>query len=237
MGLTIHYSLTTDRSDLESIRSLVQSIRQLAMQLPFQEIGDVVEFKDRECDYTREDPWRWLKIQAAQHVEEGNCFFRAPPLHIVAFTVIPGPGSEPAKFGLARYPEVINVQQLKQQVRTNLPGWSWKSFCKTQFASDPAVGGVPNFVSCHGSIVALLDAVQHRNLARVQVRDESEYWDHRDIRKLAETVGEWNEMVAAIAGHLKDLSNGPIIDAQIMQFSDFERLEARGRDKLGNWPS
>jgi hypothetical protein len=62
MGLTIHYSLTSDRTDLESIRSLVQGIRHLAMQLPFQEIGDIIEFKDHECDHNRDDPWRWLYV-------------------------------------------------------------------------------------------------------------------------------------------------------------------------------
>jgi hypothetical protein len=237
MGLTIHYGLKTSQIDIKSIRSVVQTIRDLATQLPFQEIGDVIEFKDRECDYDREDPWRWLKIQAGQYVQEENCFFKVPPLHIVAFTVMPGPRSEPANFGLARYPEVITVEELKKQVHTNLSCWSWNSCSKTQYASDPAAGGVANFVRCHGSIVALLDAVQSRNLASVNVRDESDYWNHRDVRKLAEAVGEWNEMVAAIAGQLKDLTNGPIIDAQIMQFADFERLEARGRNKLDIRPS
>jgi hypothetical protein len=67
MGLTIHYSLTTDRTDVESVRLLVQTIRQLAKQLPFQEVEDVVEFQGKECQHdNHDDPDRWLKIQAGQ---------------------------------------------------------------------------------------------------------------------------------------------------------------------------
>ncbi len=93
-----------------------------------------------------------------------------------------------------------------------------------------------NFVRCHLSIVELLDASQKRQLAKVEVNDESDYWDHRDVRKLAETVGEWNEMVAAVAGQLKDAAGGFQLEAPITQFSDFEHLEAKGRDRLDKRP-
>ena len=67
MGLTIHYGLNTDRTDVESARSLVQSMRQLAKQLPFQEVGDIVEFQGNECEFGKgDDEHRWLKIQAEQ---------------------------------------------------------------------------------------------------------------------------------------------------------------------------
>src|SRR5262249_2710819 len=44
-----------------------------------------------------------------------------------------------------------------RKVRTKLAGWQWRSFCKTQYASDPQVGGIPNFLRCHISVVTLLD--------------------------------------------------------------------------------
>ena len=64
-----------------------------------------------------------------------------------------------------------------------------------------------------------------------EVHDESDYWEHRDVRKLAENVGEWNEMVAAVAGKIKDAGVGALIQAPITQFANFEHLEAKGRDK------
>jgi hypothetical protein len=237
VGLTIHYGLTTDLVDVESIRSSVQRMRHLAMRLPFQEVGDVVEFTGHNCNRGCDDPHRWLAIQAGQYVQDGDYYIKVPPLHIVAFTIQPGTGSEPANFGFARFPESIDVRELNKHIQTRLTGWSWKAFCKTQYASSSAAGGVANFVRCHGSIVTLLDAVHSRNLARVSVHDESDYWTHRDVRKLAETVGEWNEMVAAVAGQIKDLANGATLEAPIMQFPDVEHLEARGRTKLDTPPS
>jgi hypothetical protein len=239
MGLTIHYGLNTDHTDVESARSLVQSMHQLAKQLPFQEVGNIVEIQGDECDHNKgDDEQRWLKIQAGQYVERGANFFKVAPLHIIAFTTIPGDGSEPANFGLCRFPEFVLIERpRKQRLRTGLDGWRWKSFCKTQYASDPKCGGTANFVRCHLSIVELLDAIQKRGLAKVEVSDESDYWEHRDVRKLAETVGEWNEMVAAVAGQLKDAAGASNIEAPITDFANFEHLEAKGQDKLKKRPS
>src|SRR5690606_4233953 len=44
-----------------------------------------------------------------------------------------------------------------RKVKTRLGGWRWSSFTKTQYASDPACGGIPNFLRCHISVVTLLE--------------------------------------------------------------------------------
>lgn len=73
MGLTIHYGLATDRTDVDAIRALVHDIHRLAKRLPFQDVEDVVEFQDKECGYeNQDDPDRWLKIQAGQYLEQGG---------------------------------------------------------------------------------------------------------------------------------------------------------------------
>ena len=208
------------------------------MTLPFQSVGEIVEFQDGQCQHgSSDDAHRWLKIQAARYLRDGNNYYHVDPLHIVAFTAVPGEGSEPANIGLARFPAFINIDRdgKKRRFRTALTGWSWSSFCKTQYASDKAFGGTANFVRCHMSIVALLDAIQKH--AKVEVDDESEYWDHRDAQKLAEVVGDWNEMIAAVAGQFKDADPERQIEAPITQFGDFEHLEAKGRDKLKTRPS
>ena len=46
MGLTIHYNLRTEQAEVEAIRSLVKEFRELALELPFQSVGDIVEFQD-----------------------------------------------------------------------------------------------------------------------------------------------------------------------------------------------
>jgi hypothetical protein len=67
MGLTIHYQLTTTRGDEAHTRQLVQQLRQAALDLPFQHVGEIVEFRGDQCDYKQRadnDPHRWLLIQA-----------------------------------------------------------------------------------------------------------------------------------------------------------------------------
>lgn len=232
MGLTIHYSLTTEVADLDAIRSLVGDMRDIARQLPFQEVSDILEYRDEECRTGKlDDEYRWLKIQAGRYVEGVAGFASVTPRHIVAFMALPGDGCEPANLGLCFYPASATCDRSKKKVRTNLTGWSWSSCCKTQYASLPDCGGVANFVRCHLAVITLLGAIRDRGLAKIEVSDESDYWDHRDVRKLAATVGEWNEMVAAVAGQIKDAAQGLQIVAPILKHPQFEHLEARGRDK------
>src|ERR1051325_154909 len=110
MGLTIHYHLSTDHSEVDTIRSLVKEFRQLALALPFQAVEEIVEFREEETSSNdRDDPHRWLKIQASHYLQAGNRYLSVAPLHVIAFTTIPGAGSEPANFGLARYPQTIEL--------------------------------------------------------------------------------------------------------------------------------
>lgn len=141
-------------------------------------------------------------------------------------------GCEPANFGLCRYPASITLGG--RRVATHVDGWSWRSFCKTQYASDPQCGGVENFLRCHLSIVKLLDFAAKTGLAQVEVKDEGGYWQERDLKKLAETVGEWNEMIAAMVGQFTDAAKalGASSEAAISGFQTFEHLEAKGLKRL-----
>ena len=119
---------------------------------------------------------------------------------MIAFSTLPGDGSEDANFGLAVYPKTIEVDGKK--LRTNLGNWSWSSFCKTQYASNPKVGGVENFLRSHVAVVKLLDAAAELGILN-EVSDEGDYWEKRDIKSLAAEVGDWNSMMAGWAGRLK----------------------------------
>jgi hypothetical protein len=44
MGLTIHYQLATTGDEAHA-RKLVQQLRQAALDLPFQHVGEIVEFR------------------------------------------------------------------------------------------------------------------------------------------------------------------------------------------------
>ncbi len=230
MGLTIHFTLRSDTRSPNEVRQLVEQLRNRARDLPFAEIGNIVELKGRACDhhnYQGNDPLRWLVIQAGQYVEFGDCHYQVKPKHFVAFSCDPGEGSEQANFGLAMYPPAIfprdPITGRGHKVDTGLKGWCWSSFCKTQYASQH---GVDHFIRCHLSVIRLLDHAKELGILGT-VSDEGGYWESRDVKALVQEVGEWNEQIAGLVGQMKDLLGGGV-EAPITQYSDFEHLEARG---------
>jgi hypothetical protein len=236
MGLTIHYQLKTHLSREEDIRFALTRMREAALKLPLKEVGNLVEFTGDATRYERDDENRWLKIQAGQYVERSGVHLQVRPTHIVAFETWPGEGCEPANFGLCRYPAFADceVSGRRRSLHTNLIGWRWGSFCKTQYASDPTCGGMENFVRCHLLVIQMLDLFAKAGWFEVEVSDESDYWQHRDPQELAQTVGEWNEMIAAVVGQVKDAGQGAgmALEAPITGFPNFEHLEARGQDRI-----
>ncbi|MCA9124928.1 MAG: hypothetical protein KDB11_32350, partial [Planctomycetales bacterium] len=79
----------------------------------------------------------------------------------------------------------------------------------------------------HLAVIRLLDHAQSLDILD-EVSDEGDYWDKRDFPALAGEVGEWNEMIAAFAGEMKDWL-GDDVKSAITDFPDFEHLEAKGR--------
>src|SRR5688572_2241557 len=163
MGLTISYTLSSDAATAEDARAVVEKLRNRALDLPFAEVGEVIELRGQPAydppNLDRDDPHKWMKTQACHllryKIRRDEHWAQVPPEHLIAFTVDPGDGCEPANFGLCRYPKT--VLDNGRRVTTNLDGWHWWSFCKTQYASNPACGGLPNFLRCHVGLVRLLD--------------------------------------------------------------------------------
>jgi hypothetical protein len=241
MGLTIHYSLKARGSNVQA-RRLINALHQTAQDLPFKELGLVVELSGDQCNFNkrdREDPLRWLLIQAQESVEIAaqrqviggqtyRSYQRVRPLHLMAFTAWPGEGCESSNFGLCQFPAVVDSE--RGPLKTRLSGWRWGSFCKTQYASDPTCGGVANFLQCHLTVIAMLDKAKELGCL-AEVTDEGGFWQKRDLKALVQEIGSWNEMIAAFGGRLKDLI-GEGVESPITQYRNFEQLEAAGQDKL-----
>ena len=246
MGLTIHYSLQSHARSPKKAREPIAWLRGKALDLPLEQVGDIIELAGDDCDYesrNSDDPHRWMLIQAGQYIERsvagGTYSYHVSPSHVIAFETLPGPGCEPANFGLCRYPAFIEIdgeeqyiageglRRPKRRLSTGLTGWRWQSFCKTQYASNPECGGVQNFLRCHLAVIKLLDQAKSLDIL-ADVCDEGDFWEKRDIPALARGVGEWNEMIAAFAGQMKDwLGDG--VQSAITAFPNFEHLEAKGR--------
>ncbi len=238
MGLTIHYQL---KGSAEEAGALIAKLRQRALDLPFAEVGETVELKGKACDFDQcdhDDPNRWLLIQAGQYVDDpldSHISYNLAPTRVIAFSTWPGEGCEEANLGLCQYPRFLSVERHghRRNIPTRRTGWSWRSFCKTQYASNAECGGVQNFLRCHLLVVALLDYAKELGIL-ADVSDEGGYWEKRDAEALAREVGEWNGFLAAFAGQLKDaLGDGPVQSvSEITKFPNFEHLEAEGVDAL-----
>jgi hypothetical protein len=236
MGLTIHYSLQANTTSPKQARQLVEQLRQKALDLPFKEVSEVIDLGRDEIDrLDRENPHRWLLIQSEGNVKSGDIHYRVKPLRVIAFSAWPGEGSEESNFGLAIFPKTIEVEDRsrwphrKKRIRTGLGDWSWSSFCKTQYASNPECGGVENFLRCHLAVVKLLDHAAELGILK-EVSDEGDYFQKRDIKALAQEVGEWNTMIAGWSGRLKDAFGDGIV-SEISNFPNYEHLEAKGREQ------
>jgi hypothetical protein len=232
MGLTLHYKLAAPELPAKEVRQLIERLRKYALELPFDRVLEVTELKEEACGpECREglDEYAWLKIQTTRfgtEAKDGLIYSTSEthPRQIVAFTVLPGKGAEAANFGLCRYP--------------GEKGWSWSSFCKTQYASDPAAGGVANFLQCHVGLVCLLDKAREMEILG-EVIDEGGYWEKRDVEALVREVGRWNQALAGFYGQFRDTMEAAGGDPQgikaaIAKFSNFERLEAKSRKRMPN---
>lgn len=246
MGLTIHYKLRSRVTTLKGAREKMSAFREAIAGLGFEQLSDIFHMEGAAADFEKrgrhvsaltdqvdkieDETKRWFLIQSSTQVKDPSDRSRSyiqPPYEVVGFSTWPGDGCEAANFGLSRYPETIKVNG--REILTGLKGWSWRSFCKTQYASDPECGGVANFVKCHLQVVAALDIAKKLNLLG-HVHDEGGYWEKRDVQALAKEVGEWNEMIAALGGALSDAlkESGGTLLAPILERGDFERLETEG---------
>jgi hypothetical protein len=231
MGLTIHYKLK-HTGDEKSAQRMIEQLHSAAQDLPFKELQDIVDLKGDDCKFDQHDKessLRWLLIQAEQTLKVGeHTYLGVPPTRIIAFETWPGEGCESANFGLCQYPATI--EHNGKSIRTKLSGWRWSSFCKTQYASDPRCGGVENFLRCHLLVVALLDKAKELGCLE-EVYDEGKFWANRDVKALVPEIESWNGMIAAFAGHLKDVV-GEGVESPITEFSNFEQLELAGQSQV-----
>ena len=56
MGLTIHYGLRSTTRSPKQARELVAHLRGRALDLPFEQVQDIVEFSGSECDFENCEP-------------------------------------------------------------------------------------------------------------------------------------------------------------------------------------
>jgi len=108
--------------------------------------------------------------------------------------------------------------------------WLGRGFCKTQYACNPKLGGVDNFLKAHLGLVRILDHASELGL-EVDVYDEGGYWETRNEQELVSEVEASASGIAAMVGALKDMVGSETADrisSPILDNPDFEHLEAAG---------
>jgi len=254
MGLTIHYELSLPGlTPQHVVEEMLERLRQRIMDLPFKQVDDKLTTREGDAaDFSqskKDDDKRWFLIQCQAHANfkydrQGRptragwrisrFSMSFPPAKVIGFSAWPGEGCEEANFGMCRFPERVEVKGedgLPHSVSLGKPGWSWRSFCKTQYANDPRLGGFGNFLRCHLGMIAALDAAKELGF-QVKVNDEGGFWKSRKVDKLAKALGEYDALVAGIGLQLGDLGFNKEVRSALDGRPDRERLELKGQELL-----
>src|SRR6266446_4891615 len=255
MGLTVYYDWKI-KTDLPSARRLIAKFRAIALKLPFDEVSEIREQDppDGKWVFDRYDhSFRQGGLYLSRTRRDGEQeTVHVPALHALFFYVRVQ-GAESAPIGLASHPPVVIhredvIERNKNgSERGRIMGqgdpvefptrrrgyYSWHSFCKTQYAGNPKLGGEANFLKAHLSVIELLDQIRVAGV-NVRIRDDSRYAKHRDVDRLLRSLRNWNAIVANIVGNVGDAlgdESGELV-APIKQRPDFEHLEAKGMSVL-----
>jgi len=125
MGLTVHYGLTSKTRSANRAKALVEKMRQLALDLPFDRVDDQVQYLGPDVCQKPLDDLRPNEaifssvLDGCKHVpipwhRKQRASVTVQPLELFSFWTVPGSGSEWASFGLARYPAEIEVDYCPQ---------------------------------------------------------------------------------------------------------------------------
>jgi hypothetical protein len=255
MGLTVHYEWKV-KSDLAQARRMIVKFHAMALKLPFDDVTDIYEQDppDGRSHFTAyEHSFRQGDLYLSRRRGDGEEeIVHVPGLHALFFNVYVE-GAETASIGLASHPPVVvhredSIERDKDgKERGRILGqggtiefptrrrgyYSWHSFCKTQYAGNPKLGGEANFLKAHLSLIELLDQIQAAGV-NVRIRDDSRYARHRDVNRLLGSLRRWDAIVAGFVGNLGDAlgdKSGSLV-APIKERPDFEHLEAKGIDVL-----
>ncbi len=217
MGLTIHWKLQGPTTKAQA-KTVIERMRQRALDLPFESVSDIAQFRGDEAQFDNDPPngpYRWLKIMARQTVwsKDRRTGWECPAREILGFQVNVAPGSEWLEIYLASYPKTMMVEDergRRRRIPTDHTTWSGRGFCKTQYASDPSCGGVPNFLKAHLSVCRLLDHAKKLGIL-AEVYDEGHFFENRDVPALVNTIADWNAFIAAGVGAMDELTDSKAV--------------------------
>jgi hypothetical protein len=224
LGLAISCYFRLRNAPLQEAREKIKALHAHTAALDPEEISELVELDGPDCNFNgSSDPYSEYKhcamLEEELHRSISTREFNIGCTHLLGFTVVHGKGCSFIAYGLATHSKALDEPS----------DWHWYTFCKTQYASNPEYGGIQNFINSHLSVLSTMRKGQELGIIS-KIHDESGYLEHQDLERLAQTVSSNNALIAAAMGQIKDGAQGTgyALKAPILQFKNFERLEAEG---------
>ncbi len=201
MGLTINYDIKFQGTQTDLVNKL-SKVRNLCLDKPFESVGEIKpiiitkEIIDRynylqEITSYPDNSDENLRKRDEELLELGVSIDLminldvneklTPDRQFVIFNVWAGNGCEDTEFYFAKN-------------KTNNK-WYASGFTKTQFAE--------HFIRCHLLVIYVLDMLKESGFD-VDVRDEGEYYETRDLEVLAKNINDYTGLLLQISGELKE---------------------------------
>lgn len=232
MGLTIHYNIEFTGT-AKQLQAKLEKIRQACMDLPFEQVGEKVktvkitqkiidawnglqdkytypyntdenlENRDKEMEKLGVTTWQMIESEK-MGTQIGEIREKAKPTTVVSLYLWPGKGCESTE---------LNFYKKDGKFVCD-------SFCKTQYAE--------HFVQCHLLVIQLLDMLKTEGFTMVDIDDEGEYWETKDISVLAKNINESTALISSVLGGLQSKIKGKTemtIEAPIEKCQNYMKVE------------
>lgn len=148
------------------------------------DIGRVEDFEDRVID---------LALEIGGHVRVWRSFCDDDPQRAVRGVILElYPGQETTSLLVSPEGWLINLTEIEDAEKGQLADPPW-CFVKTQFGS----------VEGHVALVELLAALKREYFPDLEVRDEGEYWETRDLERLRAKIGLVQAAIEGLAEGLR----------------------------------
>ena len=207
MGLTIHYTVEF-QGTARQLQTKLEQIKSACLDLPFEEAGEIkcvkitrnhieifkwlqamlshpnngrdnLKMRDLIMDMLGVQTWQMMELGIWHH--EGNRSRQEyKPTEIVSLALWPGEGCESCDLNFYKRGKVFVCH----------------GFCKTQYAT--------RFVDCHLLVIKLLDMLQETGF-KLDVRDEGNYWETRDLSVLGKDINDYTVLLGGVFDSLKQV--------------------------------
>ena len=227
MGLTIHYKIKTKKKT-ENLLKCLENVRQECLDLAFEEVdkiehtlykpSDIAFFhmlqkkysypnnttenlakRDKAIKDRGLDLWTLIGISCGKPIQ-GN-------VEVITWGVWAGRGCEGTAITFTR------------ESGKNKP-FVCDSFTKTQYATQ--------FVKCHLLVVKLFDLLKEQGFA-VEVKDEGNYWETRDLEVLAKEINDYTILIKSVLGTVQEIAknNGLSVETPITECENYVKINKK----------